>query len=566
MDESAVNGKGAEPIKPWLNGIAAVQDKKTLAREMGRLQQFNIKGLFRSEASTDDKDPATNAMHIRQAGLGMPTRDYYLKKDPKTVALRAAYLDYLGKLFTLAGENNPEGRARAVLAFETRIAEVQWDAVSNRDSDKTYNRWSAADFSVRASGFDWNAYFGGLGAPTSETLIVLQPSAFAGEARIWNETPLSTLKDWLALRTLDRYSSYLSEPFVAANFTYSGKALNGVGQIRPRWLRGVRLVGMELRDEVGAAFIAHYFSLESKTAAEKIAANIQTAFAHRLAEESWMTPETKTKALAKLAAIKVVIGFPDAWRDDTGLEIRRDDLFGNVARAEKFDYQANLAKAGKPAVRGGDWGMPVTAAGGEAFPSENVLIIPAGLLQPPVFDVRADPAVNYGAIGIIIGHEFSHFFDDQGRRYDASGSLTDWWTPQDVAKFTALTQRLIAQYDAYEPTPGLHVNGRLTLGENIADLAGLLISHDAYLLSLHDAPPPVLDGLSGDQRFYLGQAQLLREKERENNLRNSLLEDPHTPPEQRVLEDRNLDSWYSAFGVKAGETLYLPPEQRVHIW
>jgi len=566
MDESTVNAKGVSPVKLWLNSISQARDKSAVVREMAKLQQADISGAFHNATYPDEKDPAVNAIHIRQAGLGMPAPEYYLDPDPKMVAIRAAYLDYLVKLFTLAGEKNAEVRARAVTAFETRIAGVNWDATASRDTTATCNTWSGADFTGQAPGFDWKSYLQGLGIQQPATIIVLQPSALIGEARIWNETPLPVLKDWLALRVLDRYSIYLSQPFVDANFAYSGKALSGVVQIRPRWFRGVRLVTNELKDEVGAAFVGQYFSYESKTVVEKIAANIETAFGRRLQDESWMTPETRTKALAKLAAIKIKIGYPDTWRDDTDLDIRRDDLVGNVARAEIFDYRVNLAKTGNPVVRGAEWDMPVTFAGAEALPDENVLIIPAGLLQPPVFDLKADPAVNYGAIGIIIGHEFSHFFDDQGRQHDASGKLVDWWTPEDVTHFKASMQKLVVQYDAYQPIPGIHINGRLTLGENIADLAGLLISHDAYVLSLHGAAAPVLDGFTGDQRFYLGQAQLLREKEREASMRNNLLEDPHTPAEQRVLEDRNLDSWYSAFGVQPGEKQYLPPDQRVQIW
>jgi len=561
-----VNAKGATPIQPWLTAISNVPNKKDLATEMAKLQQADVTGIFRNGVYPDEKDPASNAMHIWQDGLGMPGRDYYLQTDEKMVTLRAAYVEYLAKLFTLAGEKDAERRATAVLAFETQIAGVQWDAVAKRDSNATYNRWSVAEFSTRAPGLDWNAYFAGLGLPPSGILIVAEPSAFAGEARIWKETPLRVLKDWLALRALDRYSRYLSGPFVAANFAFSGKTLNEAEQIRPRWFRGVSLVSNELKDEVGAAFVAQYFSAASRTAVEQIAANIEEAFSHRLADESWMAPETRAKALKKLAAIKIIIGYPESWRDDTGLVVRRDDLFGNVARAEVFGYQANLAKVGKPVVRGADWDIPVTAPGGEAKPNENVLIIPAGLLQAPVFDLKADPAMNYGAIGIIIGHEFSHFFDDQGRQHDETGRLIDWWTPRDVARFTALTDKLAAQYDSYQPLPGAHVNGRLTLGENIADLAGLLISHDAYILSLHGTPAPLLDGFSGDQRFYLGQAQLWREKNRDAALRNSLRDDPHAPAEQRVLEDRNLDSWYSAFNVKADQKLYLAPDQRIQIW
>jgi putative endopeptidase len=566
MDETTIDARGTTPLKPWLSAISRASTLSALTSEMARLESVGVDGMFDTYVDVDQATPTRRAVYVRQSGLGMPGRDYYLTPDPKMKSMRVAYEEYLTKLLVLLGEHDAEARAHAVIEFETRVAEVHWDRVASRDDNATYNSWVSSEFEKQSPGFDWPVYLRQLQIPRDAHFVVAQPSAVIGESKVWNETPLPVLRDWLTLRFVDRYSRYLSQPFVEANFAFYGKAMNGITEMRPRSSRGVSLVSNELRDEVGQAFATRYFSSSSKAAAEEIAQNISLAFSRRLKNESWMAPETRTKALAKLAAIKIMIGYPPAWRNDGGLSVRRDDLFGNVIRAQAFEHRYRISTLEKPVQRGADWGLPVTAAGGEALPDQNVLIIPAGLLQPPVFDARADAAVNYGAIGIIIGHEFSHFFDDQGRKHDASGRLIDWWTPEDAKRFTDLTEKLVKQYDSYEPVPNVHVNGRLTLGENIADLAGLELSHDAYLIVLSGRAAPILDGYSGDQRFYLGQAQLLREKTREDALRNQLLNDPHAPGRERVLSDRNLDSWYAAFDVKPGDKLYVSPDERVRIW
>jgi putative endopeptidase len=566
MDEATIDARGVSPLKPTLDAVSRASTRAALTSEMARLESIGVGGIFDTYVDTDKENPTKRAVYIRQSGLGMPGRDYYLKVDPKMKSLRNAYEEYLTRLLVLLGKRDAESRAHAVVEFEAKLAAVQWDRVASRDDSLTYNPWVFSEFGKRAPGFDWAIYRQHLHISSGTRFVVAQPSAVTGESQVWNETSLPVLRDWLTLRFVDRYCKYLSQPFVEANFAFYGKTMNGVSELRPRSARGVSLVSDELQDGVGQAFAAQYFSSTSKTAVEEIAQNISLAFSRRLKNEQWMSPETKTKALAKLAAIKIMIGYPPVWRNDAGLLIRPDDLVGNVVRAEAFEHRYRLSTLNKPVQRGEGWGLPVMAAGGEALPDQNVLIIPAGLLQPPVFDAHADAAVNYGAIGIIIGHEFSHFFDDQGRKHDASGRLTDWWTPENAKGFTDLTEKLVKQYDAYEPVPNVHVNGRLTLGENIADLAGLELSHDAYVMSLSGRTAPVLDGYSGDQRFYLGQAQLLREKTREDSLRNQLLNDPHVPGRERVLSDRNLSSWYAAFDVKPEDKLYLSPDKRVQIW
>ncbi len=566
LDEAAADAKGVTPIAPWLAAIKAAPDKAALAAEAAALQRQGVDPIFSAgDVSADDKDPRANIFHVGQGGLGLPDRDYYLKDDPRLAETRAAYVAYLATLLTLAGEPDARPRAQAVMAFETKLAQVHWTRIESRDSDKTYNKWSAADFAARAPGFEWRSYLAGLGGAAQPAMLVAQPSAVAGEARAWAATPLGVLKDHLLLHMLDGYAPYLAGPFVDARFAFRGTVLNGTPQNQPRWKRGVSLVSDGMGEAIGQPYVARYFPPEAKAAADSLVRNIIAAYARRLAVVPWMDPATRTRALAKLAAFKPMIGYPDTWRDYSALAIRRDDLVGNVARANAFEYQRNLNKLGKPVDRG-EWGMTPMTINAYADPVMNVIVFPAAILQPPFFDPKADLAVNYGAIGVVIGHEISHHFDDQGRKYDLTGKLTDWWTPQDVSRFTALTGRLVKQYDAYEPLPGLRVQGGLTLGENMADLAGLTVSHDAYHLALGGKPAPVIGGFTGDQRFYLGFAQIWRIKYREPALRQRLLTDPHSPGEQRIDEVRNVDPWYAAFSAAPGDPLYLPPADRVRVW
>ena len=565
MDEAAVNAKGAAPIKPWLAEIAAVKTKPALAAEIARLSRIGVRTPFDSGVGPDDKAPDTYIAQFGQSGLGLPDRDYYLKPDAKLAEIRAAYVPFLARLLTLAGEPNADARAAAIMAFETKIAQAHWTQIESRDADKVYNKWSRADFDAKAPGFPWQPYLAGLGLDKQAQFLVAQPSAFAGEARLFADTPLAVLKDYLLVRTIGAYAKYLSAPFVDANFAFNGTVLSGTPQNQPRWKRGVNLVSGDMGEAVGQIYVERYFPPEAKAAADALVHNIIAAFGQRLQQVSWMAPETKQKALAKLAAFTPKIGYPSKWRDYSALVIQPGDLVGNVARAEAFEYQRNLNKLGKPIDRT-EWEMTPMEINAYANPVMNEIVFPAAILQPPFFDPKADPAVNYGGIGAVIGHELSHHFDDQGRKYDLTGKLTEWWTPQDVTRFTALTDRLSSQYDAYEPIPGQHVQGGLTLGENMADLAGLTVAHDAYLLSLGGKAPPVLDGFSGDQRFYLGWAQVWRTKYREPALRQQLLSDPHSPAPDRVYTVRNMDPWYKAFDVAPGGKLYLAPADRVKVW
>ncbi|RIA46084.1 endothelin-converting enzyme [Hephaestia caeni] len=565
MDEAAVNAKGAEPIKPWLAEIKAVNDKNALATEMGKLSRVGVGDLFSLRVGQDDKHPDRYIVTMYQSGLGMPDRDYYLKADPKLDQTRTAYKAYLAKMLTLAGESNAEARANAVFDFEKALATAHWDNVKTRDADLNYNIWKPTDFTGQAGDFPWGSYFDAAGVAGQAEYLVGQPSAFSGEAKAFAAAPLAALKDYAMLKVLSAYASYLSKPFDEADFAFYGTVLSGTPEQQARWKRGVSAVSENMGEEIGKVYVAKYFPPEAKAAADQLVKNIIAAMGARIDKLDWMAPETKAKAHEKLAAFTPKIGYPDTWRDYSALQIKRDDLVGNIARSNAFEYQRKLNQLGGPIDRG-EWFMTPMTINAYANPTMNEIVFPAAILQPPFFDPKADPAVNYGGIGAVIGHELSHHFDDQGRKYDKNGALTDWWTPQDVTRFKAFTDKLVAQYDAYEPLPGLHIKGGLTLGENIADLAGLTVSLDAYHRSLGGKPAPVIDGTTGDQRFYEGWAQVWRTKYREPALRSQLLANPHSPGEQRAATVRNLDPWYKAFDVKPGEKMYLTPEQRVRIW
>jgi putative endopeptidase len=565
MDEGAANSAGITPIRAMLDAIKSVSDRSGWAAEMGRLAHVGIRGPISGRVDSDEHDPDIMIVHLRQSGLGLPDRDYYLSDSADIASKRAAYQAYLAQLLTLAGESNADARAAAVLAFEHDLAEAQWTRVQNRDDNATYNRWSRDDFAREAPGFDWAAFFAAAGVSGEQTMIVAQPTAFTAMARIIGAAPQAVLDDYLMLRTIDNFAPYLSSPFVDAHFGFHGTALNGTPQNQERWKRGVALVTRMIPDDVSRIYVQRYFPPEAKAAADALVRNIIAAMDHRLSTLAWMSPETRARARAKLAAFHPKIGYPEFWHDYSAIQVSRTNLVQNVLNAARWDYDFDLSKLGHPADRR-EWGMTPMTVNAYANPVWNEIVFPAAILQPPFFDPHADMAVNYGGIGAVIGHEMSHHFDDQGSKYDEHGRLAEWWTPQDRARFNALTDRLVAEYDAYEPLPGHHVQGRLTLGENIADLAGLTVAYDAYHRALGNARAPVLDGFTGDQRFYLGWAQVWRRRYREANLLQRLLTDPHSPSEQRAAVVRNLDPWYSAFDVRSGQRLYLAPDQRVRIW
>jgi len=565
MDEAGIEARGLSPVKPWLTTIAGAADKAALVRETAKLQTMGLGGFFGLGVGQDSKAPDTYVVLTGQSGTGLPDRDYYLNEDPKLETVRTAYRAYLAKLLTLAGEQNATARADAVFAMEKAIATAHWSRVENRDADRTYNRWTLADFESKAPGYPWQLWSTTMGVQPQPFYIVRQPSAMTGEAKVFADTPLPVLKDYYTLRVLKAYAPYLTKDFDAAQFAFNGTVLSGTPEQQVRWKRGVGVASGALGEEIGKIYVDRYFPPEAKASADELVRNVRAAMGERLKKLEWMAPETRAKAVAKLAAFTPKIGYPDKWIDYTALRIDRDDLVGNVARANAFEFQRDLNKLGGPIDRT-EWAMTPMTINAYANPVMNEIVFPAAILQPPFFDPKADAAINYGGIGAVIGHELSHHFDDQGRKYDPTGKLAEWWTPQDVARFKSFTDQLVKQYDAYEPIPGQHVQGALTLGENIADLAGLTVAYDAYQKSLGGKKAPVIGGLTGDQRFYLGWAQVWRSKYREQALRSQLIADPHSPGQERVATVRNLDPWYQAFKPKPGEKMYLAPADRIRIW
>jgi putative endopeptidase len=515
----------------------------------------------------DARQPDRYIPVLRQSGLGMPNRDYYLKDDAPSVRNQAAYRAHIATMLRLAGVAEAEagGRAEAVYRFERGIAAAHWPLADARDAEKTYNPRTLAQLQAEAPGLDWRAYLDGAGLAARPSLIVGETGAIAGIARLWGETPLPVLKDWLTLRLAKDRAMVLPRAFTEAEFAFSGGVLGGASEAPARWMQAVELTAVALTDAVSRPYIDRHFPPATKAAMDELVANVIAAMDRRLASLDWMQPETRAKARAKLAAFTPMIGYPDTWRSYDGLEVRAGDAYGNFRRASEWEFARRLARIDHPVDRREWWMMPITANAYASF-ANNQIVFPAAYLQPPHFDPNADPAVNYGAIGYVIGHEISHHFDDQGSRFDPEGRLVQWWTDADLAAFRARTQRLVAQYDGYEALPGLNIRGAQTLGENIADNAGLAVAYDAYRLSLGGRPAPVLDGFTGDQRFFMGRAQVNRVAFREEELRRAVISGVHSPSRWRTWSVRNHDAWYDAFGVRPGHRLYLPPEERIRIW
>jgi putative endopeptidase len=562
MDEARVEALDARPLAPDLQRIAAAPDKAAFALVMARTQGGFGKTLFGVGPAPDPKHPEMNTLFMGQDGLGLPDRDYYLKDTFKPQ--RDAYLAYIERALTMAGYVQPASAAKAILAFETRIAEASWAAADRRDIDRINNPMTPDQLQAYAPQIDWPAYLAASGAPNQPKVIVAENTAVQKLAQIYADTPLDTLKAWESFHLIDDASPYLSKRFVDSRFDFS-KTLSGVTTLRPRWKRGVSLIDSSLGESLGREYAARYFPPSSKAQMVDLIANLKAAMAHRIETAAWMAPSTKTEALKKLAKMDVQVGYPDKWRDYSGLKIDPQDLYGDVQRSAAFEWAYQLSDLNKP-VDHKKWAMTPQTVNAYNGGLENRIVFPAGILQPPYFDPDADPAVNYGAAGAIIGHEITHGFDDQGRKIDSDGAVRDWWTAEDAKRFKAQSQRFGAQYNTYEPVPGFHINGDLTMGENIADLGGLLAALDAYHASLHGKPAPVLDGLTGDQRFFLAFAQAWRNKTREDALKQQMASNPHSPAKFRVIgPTRNDDAWYAAFGVTGGK-YYLAPDDRARIW
>jgi putative endopeptidase len=571
MDEPAIEAKGIAPIQPQLDEIGKIQDTSGLITAFAAMSRELGNSPFNTIVAQDERAPDQHIAFIMQGGLGLPDRDMYNARKPQFAPLRDGYKRFLTAMLTMTGAPDAEKRAAAIYALEEKIAAVHWTRTQNRDAQRTYNKLTIAELQKKASGIDWKPWLAAVGLEGQAAVNVNQPSAIAGIARLVKNQPLAVWKDYLTVHLLTEYAPLLSKQFVDAHFEMYGKALSGTPQLRDRWKRGVDQVNGALGEAVGRIYVTKYFTPETKAQADELVHNLLVAMGQRLDALEWMGPETKAKAKEKLATYNPKIGYPKKWRDYSALQVVAGDLVGNAQRAARFEYDRLLAKLGQPVDRD-EWGMLPMTVNAYYNPVLNEIVFPAAILQPPFFDPQADDAVNYGGIGAVIGHEISHGFDDQGSQYDAKGALENWWTKKDAAKFKVATAKLVAQYDAYCPFPAEGgkkaqcVQGKLTLGENIADLAGLTIAYNAYKLSLGGKEAPVIDGLSGDQRFFLGWAQVWRRIYRDQELANRLVTDPHSPAEFRAAVVRNLDAWYDAYQPKPDERLFLAPEKRVRIW
>ncbi|WP_293903640.1 M13-type metalloendopeptidase [Phenylobacterium sp.] len=564
MDEKTVDALGARPLAPDLARIRAATSRDDIARLMGASAKVFGQSFFNPQVYDDAKDPLKYAVYLSQGGITLPDRDYYLEE--KFAPQRAAYEAYIARMLTLAGWQSPEASAKAILAMETAVAKVSWTRVERRDDDKTYKPYEVSKLSALAPGFDWSAFLAGADLSAAKRVIVAENTAFPKIAAIYGRTDLDTLKAWLAFAEIDKASAYLSKDFDAAHFDFRNKTLSGTPQQQPRWKRGVGLVDGNLGEAAGKLYVEAYFPPQNKAAMEALVGDLRIAMGARIQKLEWMSPETKTKALEKLAKFHVKIGYPDTWRDYGALKLVDGDLYGNVQRASAFDWAYRAARLNKPVDRA-EWDMTPATINAYYSPTKNEVVFPAAILQPPFFDPEGDTAVNYGGIGAVIGHEITHGFDDQGRKSDGDGRLSEWWTKTDADQFQVQADRLGAQYSATEILPGAKINGDLTMGENIADLGGLQLALEAYHLSLKGRPAPVVEGLTGDQRVFLGWAQVWRGKYRDDYMKQVLVSDPHAPPVARVdMPVRNIDAFYTAFNIKPGDPMYLPPEQRVRIW
>ncbi len=564
MDAEAVEQKGLTPIAPALAEIGAVHNKVEFVSLLAKSNRAGVSGLFRLFVGQDDRNPDAYVLKLSQGGLGLPDRDYYLDRSEKMAVIRRAYVSHLTRMLEMIGGRDAAGRAEALMRFEAEIAKVHWSRVQSRDADKVYNKMTVGDLMRATPGFDFRRYFAAIGIKPI-TLIVSQPSAIAGETALFEKAPLRVIQDMLVVRTLHAYADFLPDHIGAEDFGFFNTVLMGTPTRPERWKRGVDFLKGALGEEVGKAYVARYFPPETKATVEELVRNVIEAMGQRIDRLAWMSDAAKVRAPSKLAAFTAKIGYPDRWRDYSGLTIKADDLYGNAVRANQLAFDYNVGKLGKPIYRW-EWGMTPMEINAYANFGKVEIVFPAAILQPPFFHPKADPAVNYGAIGAVIGHEISHHFDDQGSKYDETGKLNQWWSDADIAAFKGLGERLVRQFDGYEPFPGVHVKGAMTLGENIGDLAGLAVALDAYHASLSGKPAPVIDGTTGDQRFFLGWAQVWRMKYREGALRQRPVTDSHSPAQYRALTVRNFDAWYAAFQAKLTDRLYLPPQDRVRIW
>ena len=574
LDQAGIDARGAAPLQPILQHIDAVQDRRALSSVLGEtlradVDPFNATNFFTENlfglfVSQGIQTPDTTMPYLFQGGLGMPDRDYYLSDAPDMVRIRTAYRAYIADMLGLLGLPDAPARAGRIFDLEMKIARAQVGAVDAQDPAKI-EAWSRADFARRAPGIDWDAFFAAAQLGNQQQFLAGHPAPIAGISALVGSEPIDVWKDWLAFHTASRMASVLPRAYDDLRFGFYGRTLSGQQAQRPRDRRALSATGGALGDAVGHIYVRRYFPASARADVQNMVRNITAAFDRRLVGIDWMAPATRAEARHKLHTLIVGVGYPDSWRDYSSLEIRPDDAFGNAWRVQLFEYRHQLAKLGRPVDRNEWWLFPHTV-NAVNLPLQNALNFPAGILEPPFYNANADPAFNYGAIGSVIGHEISHSFDNLGSGFDAEGRLRNWWTAADLAHFQAAGQALVRQYNAYEPYPGLHINGQLTLGENIADVAGLAAALDAYHASLRGRPAPVIGGLTGDQRFFLAYAQAHRLLAREAAMRSQIATNEHAPDPWRAETVRNIDAWYTAFNVRPGQAMYLAPADRVRIW
>ncbi|HYM26574.1 MAG TPA: M13 family metallopeptidase [Steroidobacteraceae bacterium] len=575
MDEAAIESKAAGPLQPGLQAIAAIKSRAALARALGATLRADVdvlnntnlhtENLFGLWVAQDLDDPARYSPFLLQGGLGMPDRDYYLNPSQKMADIRTQYQAHIAAVLELVHLPDARARAERVFALEHRMAEAHTSRADSEDVRKGDNHWALKDFATRAPGLDWTAFFAAAGLGAQPEFVVWQPGAVSALSALTASQPLEVWQDYLRFHLIERNSAYLPRAFVEEHFAFHSRVLQGTPQQRPRWKRAVDETNDALGEAVGKLYVQRYFPPSEKARAEAMVRNLIAVFATRIDRLEWMAPATREKAKAKLAALRVGVGYPDKWRDYSGLRVVPGDAFGNAERGSLFEYRRNLAKLGRPVDRG-EWVMNPQLVNAVNLPAMNALNFPAAMLQPPYFDPQRDPVMDYGATGAVIGHEISHSFDDQGALFDSTGRLRNWWTKEDFAHFEAAGARLVAEFNAYHPFPDISVNGRQTLSENIADVAGLSVAHDAWRLTLHGKPGPTEAGYDGEQLFFLSFAQSWRQKFREPELRRRVVIDGHAPAEYRADTVRNLDAWYEAFQVRPGQKLYLASAERVRVW
>jgi putative endopeptidase len=575
LDEAVIEKRGIAPLVPALARIAKLANKIELATFLGAELRADVDALNSTDLSThnlvglwveqDLNDPSQSTAYLLQGGLGMPDRSRYLDESPAGVALLGKYERHLAAILELAQIEGAESKAARIVGLERKIAAVHASRLDSGDVGKANNPWKRAEFAARAPGLDWDAFFTGAGLDKQPAFIVWHPQAVGGLSRLVVSEPLDAWKDLLTAHTIDHYADVLPKAFAEEHFAFYSKEMRGVPVNAPRFRRALDSINGALGEAVGKAYVARYFPATSKQAIDGMVKNLVATFGRRIDALSWMSSATKAKAKEKLATLRVEIGYPQTFRDDSGLTIVRDDAFGNLQRAELHNYRRNVEKLGRPADRG-EWAMVPQEVNAVNLPIRNAMNFPAAILMAPFFDPHATAAANYGGIGAVIGHEISHSFDDQGAKFDAQGRFANWWTTEDLAHFEASSAALVEQFSAYRPLPDAKIDGKLTLSENIADLAGLAAAYDAWRASLAGAPAPVQDGLTGAQQFFLAYAQCWQSKMRDEVLRESLATNGHAPARFRVLTVRNLDDWYQAFQVDPRDALYLPPQQRVRVW